>query len=263
MSDISNLFSNAATAYNQPYAKNAKEPEKTDVKEAAAKSNIPGRTIGDVKLSEKAQKYYEDLRNKFHNMEFVLVSEDQKENAKAHAASFANKNKMVVLIDEAKIERMANDANYRAQYEGIIERAASGFNQFAESVAKTGANVKGYGVQVNDNGTMSYFAVLEKSSEAQAKRIAEKRAKNQAEKKAEAKKDAKERAEERIEDAREARRTEGKDRTNKSDSEDTVITANSLEELLLKIQDHVQNEMTNNVVTEAEKAVGQNIDFSA
>ena len=57
-------------------------------------------------------------------MNFILVSEDQKENAKANAAGYANSNNMVVLIDEDKIERMASDENYRKQYEGIIANAA-------------------------------------------------------------------------------------------------------------------------------------------
>ena len=54
-------------------------------------------------------------------MNFILVSEDQKENAKANAAGYANSNNMVVLIDEDKIERMASDENYRKQYEGILQ----------------------------------------------------------------------------------------------------------------------------------------------
>ena len=36
---------------------------------------------------------------------------------------------MVVLIDEDKIERMAEDENYRRQYEAIIANAGSGIAQ--------------------------------------------------------------------------------------------------------------------------------------
>ena len=81
---------------------------------------------------------------------------------------------MVVLIDENKIERMASDENYRKQYEGIIANAASGISQLASSLSATGTSVKGFGMQVNDNGTASYFAVLEKSSAAQKERIEKK-----------------------------------------------------------------------------------------
>jgi len=261
MSNISNTYSKMGAAYDQQYSKKTLESEKTKSTEAASKSKIPGKTVGNVKLSDKAQQYYEELRKKFHNMEFVLVSEDEKENAKANAASYAQNGKMVVLIDEDKIERMAEDSSYRAQYEDLIEKSSVSFAGFAESVAATGASVKGFGMQVNDNGTTSFFAVLEKSSEAQAKRIAEKREEKRAEKKAESKKEAKERLEENIEEARKANKSRLESK--KSDSEETVITANSLEELLQKIQDQVQLEKSDTVFTEAEKAVGQNIDFSA
>lgn len=55
----------------------------------------------------------------------------------------------------------------------IIANAASGLSQLGQSIAATGANVKGYGMQVNDGGTASFFAVLKKSA-AQKERIAKK-----------------------------------------------------------------------------------------
>lgn len=266
MSDISNIYSNVGATYDSALASKTKQTEKSEAAGTASKSRIPGKTIGNPQLSEKGQKYYEELRKKYHNMEFILVSEDQKESAKQKAASYAQKNKMVVLIDEDKIEKMATDSAYRQQYEGIIDKAANGFKEFAASVASTGADVKGYGMQVNDDGSISYFAVLKKQGEAQAKRIAEKRAQKQAEKKAETKKAAKEKLQEKVENSKADKsekntKVNGKDKAESSD--DTVITANSIEELLQKLQDHVQMIKSDNVLTESEKMVGQNVDFSA
>lgn len=261
MSNISNTYSNVGASYEASYQKSTNASDKVnETNEAKSSSKIPGKTVGTPKLSEKALDYYEELRKKYHNLEFVLVSRDQKENAKNQATSYAQKNKMVVLIDEDKIERMATDSAYRAQYEGIIEKASVGLTQFSASVAKTGANVKGYGVQANDDGTLSYFAVLEKSSEAQAKRIEEKRAAKAQQRKADAKKAQKKQNEERLEKAREARKT-GKIDKNESEDE-VVLTAGSFEELARKIEDYVQTQKTDSVVTEAEKKLGKNIDFS-
>ena len=78
---------------------------------------------------------------------------------KNFAGSYANANKMVVLIDEEKIEKMAEDENYRKQYEGIIANAATGLSSMSSKISATGASVKGFGMQVNDDGTASYFAV--------------------------------------------------------------------------------------------------------
>ena len=197
---------------------------------ADGKVAVNGQTIGNPRLSEKASKYYDQLKKKYSNMNFILVSEDQKEYAKAQASNYANANNMVVLIDEDKIERMAEDENYRKQYEGIIANAASGLSQLGQSIAATGANVKGYGMQVNDGGTASFFAVLKKSGAAQKERIAKKAEQKKEAKKAEAKKAKKKEEQERLENKKDSRID---DNSGIEEDEDTVtITASSMEELL-------------------------------
>lgn len=235
MNSISNYASSVA-AYADDSVKSTSD---------SGKSN---KTIGKPQLSEKASKYYEELKKKYSNMDFILVSKDQKEQAKAQAASYANANKMVVLIDEEKIEKMAEDENFRKQYEGIIANAASGMAQLGSSLNSTGATVKGFCMQVNDNGTASYFAVLEKSSAAQRERI---------EKKAEEKKEAKKVA------RKKAEKEEREERLKKSVDDETVtIQANSIEELLQKIQDYSYSNLSDSLQTAGEKQVGQKIDFS-
>ena len=254
MSSISSgNFSQIAGSYADTAAVYSKsETTKTD--ETSGKKKVSGQTIGNPKLSEKASKYYEQLKKKYSNMNFILVSEDQKENAKANAAGYANSNNMVVLIDEDKIERMASDENYRKQYEGIIANAASGISQLASSLSATGTSVKGFGMQVNDNGTASYFAVLEKSSAAQKERI---------EKKAVEKKEAKKKAEKKKNEERlEKKRKETGDVDDTDDTETVTVTASSIEELLEKIKDQEQLFLSDTVKTPQEKNVGQNVDFS-
>ena len=241
-------------------------------KEVSGKREVSGQTIGNPKLSEKASKYYDELKKKYANMNFILVSEDMKEQAKANAAGYANANKMVVLIDEDKIERMAEDENYRKQYEAIIANAASGMSQLGSSIAATGASVKGYGMQVNDNGTATYFAVLEKSSAAQKERIEKKAAKKKAEEKLEQFKieyDEKERIKkshdkaEKISD-KEVDTVDKEDADGKinSASDTVIITASSIEELLSKIQNESQKYLSDNILSEKEKNVGQGFDYS-
>ena len=240
-SQIAGSYADTAAVYSKS------ETTKTD--ETSGKKKVSGQTIGNPQLSEKASKYYEQLKKKYSNMNFILVSEDQKENAKANAAGYANSNNMVVLIDEDKIERMASDENYRKQYEGIIANAASGISQLASSLSATGTSVKGFGMQVNDNGTASYFAVLEKSSAAQKERI---------EKKAAEKKEAKKKNEERLE----KKRKETGDVDDTDDTETVTVTASSIEELLEKIKNQEQLFLSDTVRTPQEKNVGQNVDFS-
>ncbi len=235
----------AVAAYEQ--TQSTAKAEKT-----TGKNKVSGKTIGEPQLSEKAQKYYEQLKKKYGNMDFILVSKDMKAAAQAQAGSYANKNKMVVLIDEEKIERMAEDENYRKKYEGIISGATSQMQQLKKSLTSSGAKVKGYGMQVNDGGNASFFAVIDKSYEAQRKRIAKK-----AEQKAEDKKKAQK--EERDKRAEEARTQKG----DKAKEDLVTVTASSIDELINKINNTMFAAMSDNMETEAEKRVGHNFDYSA
>ena len=120
-----------------------------------------GKTIGEPKLSESAQKYYEKLKKKYSNLDFILVSSDMKEQAEANAGRYADKNRTVVLIDEEKIERMAADEDYRKQYEGIINNATKQLSQIKDSLGLNAGKVKTYGIKVDDGGNASFFAVID------------------------------------------------------------------------------------------------------
>lgn len=232
------------------------------------KSKVSGKTIGEPKLTEQAAKYYEELKKKYSNMDFILVSKDQKEQAQSQAGNYANANKMVVLIDEEKIERMATDENYRKQYEGIIGNAALQLPQMQSSLSSSGANVKGYGIQVNDNGTASYFAVIDKSLAAQKTRIEKKAAQNREDKK----EAAEAAAQKRLEEIRTSHKNTATDKTEGEKNnqgahaitgkgDNVTVTASSMEELLQKIQDTMYAGLSDVMQTDVEKMMGQNIDF--
>ena len=230
----------------------AEQTAKTDKTAKTEKTGkITGRTVGKPELSEKAAKYYEQLKAKFGNMEFVLVSKDMKEQAEANASAYASSSKTVVLIDEEKIERMAEDEKYRSQYEGLISSAAANLNQIKAGLSEN-SGVTSYGIKINDNGTASYFAVIDKSLAAQKERI-----EKNSEKKAQEKKDAAKKAKEEKADKLKDKRIED---SKKSDT--VTVTASSVEELLKKINDIYYESLSDNVMTEEEKKVGQHFDMN-
>ena len=249
---VSNLYStyNSQSKTGKTNKENATGTENSKVSKT---NGNYGKTIGNAKLSEEGAKYYQELKKKYSNMDFILVSKDQKANAQANAASYANGNKMVVLIDEEKIERMATDENYRKQYEGIIKNAASGLSQLKSQIESSGQsqNVVGYGMKVNDGGTATFFAVLKKSSADQKARIEKKAVEKKEAKKAEEKKAEKKEKQDKLKEAQQT-----------SDDDDTItISAGSIEELIKKINDYTFSMKSDNVQTEAELQVGQHIDF--
>ena len=245
-----------------------KETSQNKGTDEVKKYPVSGKTVGQPKLSEKGKKYYDELKNKYGDMDFVLVSRDMKEAAKANAGSFANPNKMVVLIDEDKIEQMANDENFRKQYEGIIEATQKNLPKLKEAFGNS-SNVKGYGMQVGDNGETSFFAIMKKSSDqmaaGQKKRLEKKKAEKKdaekkAEKAAEKKKNEERIKEKRSEKAEETDKAHG--RSEEPDDEDyEIITASSIEELVQKVGDYEFARRSDSVLTPQEQMIGSHVDF--
>ena len=224
-----------------------------------------GTTIGDVQLSDKAKDYLGKLKSKFHNMEFIAVSKDMKAQVQANAAAYGNANKMVVLIDEEKLERMATDESFRKKYEGIIAMSQTKMAEAKNSLTSSGASVKNFGMSVDSNGKENFFATVEKSQDLQKKRIEKKAAEKKAAKQQEKKKAEKKAQEERIQKAKDkkAEKTDSdKEDAEAIDNEEYItFEANSVDELLFKVQNYSYNSAAGRVMTESERMVGSKFDI--
>lgn len=239
-----------ANNYDSMYTSSAQRKAETD--KTSGTSGNYGNTIGDVKLSDKGAKYYEELKKKYSNMDFVLVSNDEVEGAEQKAAQYAKTGRTLVLIDEDKIEKMAEDEEYRKKYEGIIGNADSQLAKMQDKLASgTMQDVKTFGIKVDDNGNTSYFAVIDKSLAQQRDRI-EKKAEQKAEEKKAAEKAA---ANERTEDK------SGTKQAGKTKEDLETVTASSVEELIRRLNNNYYLSMSDNVRTEQEMQVGQQFDF--
>lgn len=230
------------------------------------KSTEYGNTIGDVKLSEKAKDYYNKLKSKFHNMEFIAVSKDMKSQVQANLASYGNANKQVVLIDDEKLERMAEDESYRKKYEGIIAMSSAKLTEAKNSLAASGASVKNFGMSVDSNGKESFFATVDKSKDQQKKRIEKKAAEKKEQKIKEKKKAEKEAKEERLQKSRDARKTEKtgdkkENETKVKEPETEIFEADSMDGLLAKVREFSYANASDRVMTNGEMMVGSRIDF--
>ncbi len=252
---VSGINNSAMAGYATEAARSAGSSgaAKSEKSEETKKTYTGGRTVGKPQLSEKAAKYYEQLKEKYGDMEFVLVSKDRMEEVKKNAAAYGSANKTVVLIDDEKIERMANDEEYRKKYEGLIEKGRQQMKSMAEKLGPN-ESVKGFGMQVNDDGTLSYFAAMEKSSKAMNEKLAEKRAEKKAEAKAADKKAQKERALERLQEKR-------SEKPNFDPDSVETVSADSVEALLDKISELDFSKRADSILTESEKQVGSSIDY--
>lgn len=217
-----------------------------------------GTVIGNAELSDKARDYYDKLKAKFHNMDFILVSKDMKSQVAANAAAYGNSAKQLVLIDDEKIERMANDESFRKKYEGIIAMSQLKLQEAKNSLASSGASVKNFGMSVDSNGNTSFFATLEKSLDNKAlqKKAAEKKTEQKKAEKAREKKLAQKKAEKKAAEKAEKNRDEVK-----VSEEYVEIKAASMAELIDKVSAYAYDSLSRNVLADSEKLLGQKIDF--
>ncbi len=180
-------------------------------------------SIGNPKLSNAASKYYEELKAKLGDMEFIVVDDEHIDTAKEQSSNMSSDKSMVVLISESELEAMATDENIRKKNEQFIEDAKAQMPDMMKKLKESGVSVKSFGIEIKD-GTTSFFAVVDKSLALQKERIEEKK---------------------------------------ESTKEDLVtINATNLEELMKKIQDFIYEAKADTVVTAQEKLVGQSVDFS-
>lgn len=231
-----------------------------------------GMTIGDVNLSDKAKDYLSELKSKFGDMDFIAVSKDKMDEVESNSAAYGNANKTVVLIDEETIEKMANDEEFRKKYEGIIETSKAQLEEAKNSLASSGAKVMNFGMSIHEDGTVKFFATLQKSAENQEKRIEAKKEQNKAEKAKENKAKEKKNIEKHKEKAAKERQETEKLRSESDDfdiekngvghhKEYVKIESNSIEDLVNLVSKFAYADSSNTVMTQEELSVGQNIDF--
>lgn len=161
---------------------------------AKRKSSVENRSDAESKLSKGAQKLLKELKEKYSNMDFFVASYSSDEEAK----SYLNRGtkEYSVLIDPETLEAMANDESVRKQYEDVLSGAGDKLAELREKLGDDADDVKSFGISIDKEGKVSYFAELDKISESRQKQL-----ESVKEKKAEEKKEAKrkERAEERRE----------------------------------------------------------------
>lgn len=145
-----------------------------------------------VELSSAAKKLLKELHNTYGNTDFIIANYQTEE----EAASYLSRGTGTysVLMTPEELEKMAADEDYKKKNLKTLDEAVTKLNDMKQQLGDKGGEVKRMGVTIGDDGKVSYFAELEKSSEKQRERIEKQRA----EKKEENAKARKEKQEERL-----------------------------------------------------------------
>ncbi len=122
-------------------------------------------------LSEGAKKVLDELKEKFGgNTDFFVGNFSSDEEASQILS--ATEKEFGVLLTAEELEKMASDEEYKDKIVGVIEEGQGKINEFRESLSEEElSSVKSVGFSVADDGTLKFFAELEKQSEQHTERI--------------------------------------------------------------------------------------------
>lgn len=221
------------------FVRNKKEADKNSAAgkaertEKNAKSETVKETVSETELnlSDKAKELLQQLKEKYANMDFMVANYASDEEAQSYLSRGTKE--YSVLIEPETLEAMANDEETKAKYISLIEESTAQLDdvreQLEEEAEENGTEVKSIGVSIGNDGSVSYFAELEKTGAKQRERIEKTREKKAEEKKSEEKKAEKEKQEERLKAGYGGNIAHMDRRT-------ATVRADSIEELMEKIK---------------------------
>lgn len=123
----------------------------------------------DIKLSDKAKNLLKELRKTYGDIDFIVANYETDEEADAYLSKGTKE--FSVLIDPEELEKMANDEEVKKKNLGIIDGAKEQLTDMKDQLGDKKDEVTRFGVSIDKNGKVSFFAELETLSEKQKERI--------------------------------------------------------------------------------------------
>lgn len=134
-----------------------------------ARQTQASKDKNEVKLSDKAKNLLQELRKSYGNVDFMVANYSTDEEADAYLSRGTKD--FSVLIDPEELEKMASDEETKKKNLGIIDDAMGKLSDMKDNLGDKKDEVTRFGVSIDKNGTVSFFAELETLSEKQKERI--------------------------------------------------------------------------------------------
>ena len=184
------------TAFDTGFQKSIYEKVKPDNKRAdkkQAESSSLNVSSKQQELSQGARDLLSEMQKKYGDMDFFVADYSSDEEAQRYL-SRGNKG-YSVLIEPGLLEKMAADEGVKEKYLGIIDDAKNKISDVKDEIAKQDdtedgvkkSDIKNIGFSIKSDGSVSFFAELEKSGADQKKRIEQAREDKKTQKKEEEK----------------------------------------------------------------------------
>lgn len=176
------------------YEKPKSENKRTDKKPVEKYGAAQKMALKQPELSQGAKNLLNEMQKKYGDMDLFVADYSSDDEAQKYLSRGSKD--YSVLIEPELLEKMAADESVKEKYLGIIDDAKNKIAEVKDEIAKQDdtedgakkADIKNIGFSVKSDGSVSFFAELEKSSADQKKRIEQARE----DKKAQRKEDEKE-----------------------------------------------------------------------
>ena len=198
---------------------NALSQVKSDVVDDFGEKNA---LFDEKKLSTKAQKFLDNLREKYGDYDFIIANNVDDPQSLANQS---DKGYSVILSSE-EIEKMAENEEYADKVMGHVDNAVKVIDDLYEESLGEGVNFASISASIDDDGNMKLFASIEKMSAEQQERFEKLK-----EKRAEEKKETEAKAAEETDSEEDGEEEE----TETISAKLAKVEADSAEELLSKI----------------------------
>lgn len=206
-----------------------------------------------VELSEGAKKVLDELKDKYGNMDFFVANYSSDEEAEDIMSRGTKE--YSVLIEPELLEKMAEDAETKDKYMGIIEDSTNQLADMKDKIEESGEKVESLGVKIDADGTTKFFAKIKEQNEKYQKQVEDsKEAAKEEAKKAE-QKEAKEKQMEKLRG--DPANPYGK-KHEPAYEKTTSVYADSVEELI----DKIKNIDWSQIEATPVKGAGQKFDFT-
>ncbi len=206
-----------------------------------------------VELSEGAKKLLDELKEKYGNMDFFVSNYSSDEEAEQIMARGTKE--YSVLIEPEILEQMAADEDVKNKYMGIIDESTGKLDEIKEQLAESGQEIESIGMSIDAEGAVKFFAKIKEQNEKYQKQVAEDKEAAKAE---EAKAEKRKEREEAMEKLREGPEAKPYGKKEPAYEKSTTVYADSVEELLEKIQNVDWSQIEATPV----KGFGHKIDFT-
>lgn len=173
--------------YDREKPENKREEARTDEKRDVSRLAISKPP----ELSQGAKDLLSEMQKKYSDMDFFVADYSSDEEAQKYLSRGSKD--YSVLIEPELLERMASDESIKEKYLGVIDEAKNKISEIKDEIAKSdnsengekNSDIKSIGFSVKADGSLSFFAELEKSSADQKKRIEQSRDEKRTQKKEE------------------------------------------------------------------------------